>query len=293
MLDVQRALAGDDGALAQLREVTTSSQVDDVDAAQAHARPRARRVAGGRGCRTRSTTPRRRPRWSPRCGSDAAGPGRVPRRRRRRPPARRGAARRPPRPRSHARSSCSTRRRPTPRSTSDMPVLGSFALGFAELAAHRGDADRARELWALGTRLRANLVMLFQLELDGPLAEPSATTTEREACSAPWRERSSTAQPPTGPGADGRRWLRRSLAGACRRQTLRRYARMASGRNTATQPDAPGQRPVDAVAHRRPPGTARASRRPGGSAGSTSRRSASSWAAWSPGRTRSTRSSAA
>ncbi|MBT0993827.1 transcriptional regulator [Cellulomonas sp. DKR-3] len=39
----------------------------------------------------------------------------------------------------------------------DMPVVGSYALGGAELAARRGDDETALELWALGTRLGANL----------------------------------------------------------------------------------------------------------------------------------------
>ena len=43
---------------------------------------------------------------------------------------------------------------------------GSFGLGVAELAAHRGDAELARELWAAGVRLGANLVMLFQLGIE-------------------------------------------------------------------------------------------------------------------------------
>ena len=41
--------------------------------------------------------------------------------------------------------------------TSDVPVIGSYALGAAELAAWRGDDETATELWALGTRLGANL----------------------------------------------------------------------------------------------------------------------------------------
>ena len=53
----------------------------------------------------------------------------------------------------------------------------------AELAAHRGEVDRARELWALGDRLGANLVMFFQLGLGGSTAEPSATTTPASRCS--------------------------------------------------------------------------------------------------------------
>jgi predicted ATPase/DNA-binding SARP family transcriptional activator len=44
---------------------------------------------------------------------------------------------------------------------SDMPVLGSVALGYAELARSRGDVDRSDQLWALGMRLGANLAMMF------------------------------------------------------------------------------------------------------------------------------------
>ncbi|WP_328537984.1 BTAD domain-containing putative transcriptional regulator [Streptomyces sp. NBC_00344] len=47
-------------------------------------------------------------------------------------------------------------------SSDDMPMLGSWALGGAALAAHRGDEVRARELWAAGMRLGANVAPLFQ-----------------------------------------------------------------------------------------------------------------------------------
>jgi predicted ATPase/DNA-binding SARP family transcriptional activator len=43
----------------------------------------------------------------------------------------------------------------------DMPVLGSVALGYAELAVTRGETERGDELWALGTRLGANLALMF------------------------------------------------------------------------------------------------------------------------------------
>ncbi|GEA86716.1 ATP-binding protein [Cellulomonas cellasea] len=46
-------------------------------------------------------------------------------------------------------------------STKDAPVLGSLALGFAELAASRGEHERARTLWALGTRLGASIALIF------------------------------------------------------------------------------------------------------------------------------------
>ncbi|MFI5906932.1 BTAD domain-containing putative transcriptional regulator [Dactylosporangium sp. NPDC051541] len=38
----------------------------------------------------------------------------------------------------------------------DRPLLGTWALGGAELAAFRGDTATARELWSLGTRVGAN-----------------------------------------------------------------------------------------------------------------------------------------
>jgi hypothetical protein len=38
-----------------------------------------------------------------------------------------------------------------------LPVLGSVALGYAELALARGDTARSDELWALGVRLGANI----------------------------------------------------------------------------------------------------------------------------------------
>jgi hypothetical protein len=42
-----------------------------------------------------------------------------------------------------------------------MPMLGSVAHGFAELAESRGETNRAEELWDLGARLGANLDVLF------------------------------------------------------------------------------------------------------------------------------------
>jgi hypothetical protein len=43
----------------------------------------------------------------------------------------------------------------------DMPVLGTVALGYSELAASRGDAVLAEELWAVGMRLGANLSAMY------------------------------------------------------------------------------------------------------------------------------------
>ena len=80
--------------------------------------------------------------------------------------------------------------------TQDMPVLGGFALGIAELAAHRGDDALARDLWSVGMRLGANLVMLFQLGIDGPLAAVLGDDDERERLLAVWRD-----QPPNAAAA--------------------------------------------------------------------------------------------
>jgi tetratricopeptide (TPR) repeat protein len=44
---------------------------------------------------------------------------------------------------------------------SDMPVLGSVALGYVELARSHGDMERSDQLWALGMRLGANVAMMF------------------------------------------------------------------------------------------------------------------------------------
>lgn len=48
----------------------------------------------------------------------------------------------------------------------DAPMLGSLALGWAHLEAHAGDPERARELWRLGMRLGARLESVFDLSLD-------------------------------------------------------------------------------------------------------------------------------
>ena len=63
--------------------------------------------------------------------------------------------------------------------TADMPVLGFVALGHAELAAARGDVGRAQELWALGTRLGADLSMLFGASVPGEPTDVLGTPDER------------------------------------------------------------------------------------------------------------------
>uniref|UniRef100_UPI0028E4A088 ATP-binding protein n=1 Tax=uncultured Cellulomonas sp. TaxID=189682 RepID=UPI0028E4A088 len=192
MLDVQQALGGDDDALARLREVTTSSQVDDVDAAQAllglaHVACRSGKAQDALDAADAATAV---------VGTMAVTVPQV------RIAFRvatavvhlRVAAMQP----SFA-DACVAKAvdliaaaAPEAKVTTDMPVLGSFGLGAAELAAQRGDAGLARELWAAGVRLGANLVMLFQLGIDGPLAGALGDDDDRERLQEPWRARSST-----------------------------------------------------------------------------------------------------
>ncbi|MGV8979071.1 MAG: BTAD domain-containing putative transcriptional regulator [Cellulomonas sp.] len=67
----------------------------------------------------------------------------------------------------------------------DMPVLGSVALGYAELAATHGEQARAMELWALGTRLSAHLERMFGSVLTfASRAEPDAAAARANALAA-------------------------------------------------------------------------------------------------------------
>ncbi|GAA2338015.1 BTAD domain-containing putative transcriptional regulator [Dactylosporangium salmoneum] len=69
----------------------------------------------------------------------------------------------------------------------DVPALGSWAIGVAALAAHFGDDDAARELWALGERCAAQIGFLF-----GGGADPrvdAALGDARAALLDHWRER--------------------------------------------------------------------------------------------------------
>ncbi len=193
MLDVQRALDGDDDAFRRLREVTSSSQVDDTDAAQAllglaHVAWRAGRVdealqdAEAASALVESMSiqlPQARISFrvaaavvhlrvaGMQVGQRTAAMARA----------------------VDLLSSAA----PEALVTQDMPVLGGFALGIAELAARRGDDDLARSLWSLGVRLGANLVMLFQLGIDGPLATVLGDDDDRERLLAVWRDQPSTA----------------------------------------------------------------------------------------------------
>jgi hypothetical protein len=72
----------------------------------------------------------------------------------------------------------------------DSPVLGSWALAGAELAAYRGDVERARELWSLGVRLGANIRSLFNPDYGERLTAALGDEDGRAAIRAPWRDRS-------------------------------------------------------------------------------------------------------
>ena len=69
-------------------------------------------------------------------------------------------------------------------------MLGIWALGGAALAAHRGEAERARELWTLGVRRGADVPALFPRECGERLAVALGREEDREPLLATWRERS-------------------------------------------------------------------------------------------------------
>ena len=76
--------------------------------------------------------------------------------------------------------------------TLDMPILGSYALALAELCAIRRDDERALELWALGTRLGANLRVLLALGAETRLDELLGDAARRAARVDPLREQRPT-----------------------------------------------------------------------------------------------------
>jgi hypothetical protein len=72
--------------------------------------------------------------------------------------------------------------------TLDMPILGSYGIALAEACAIRRDDERAVELWALGTRLGANLRTLLALGDDSRLDELLGDADARQLRVAPLRE---------------------------------------------------------------------------------------------------------
>ena len=83
-----------------------------------------------------------------------------------------------------------TRARDEALASPDMPVLGSWALGGAALAAYQGSFANARELWTLGTRLGARVVQVFQGHYGARLTAALGDEDSREPLVAAWRERS-------------------------------------------------------------------------------------------------------
>ncbi|MET8353167.1 MULTISPECIES: BTAD domain-containing putative transcriptional regulator [unclassified Micromonospora] len=78
-------------------------------------------------------------------------------------------------------------------STRDLPVIGSWALGGAELAAYRGDIATVRELFALGARVGATFGFLAPPGDAERLTAALGDEEQREPLLAVWRERPAAA----------------------------------------------------------------------------------------------------
>ncbi|MFK3984867.1 BTAD domain-containing putative transcriptional regulator [Micromonospora sp. NPDC050397] len=189
LLDVQLALGGDPEAERRLRETATPGQADEMDAAQAslglahlacrrerydevldHADAVVRVVAG-------STDPQPQPRVVLRVAV-AVLYLRV-------APARPDLAYD-----ADARvTALLTLTREEALSSNDLPVIGTWALGGAELAAYRDDPETARELWALGTRVGSNIGMFVPPREGERLSAALGDEEQREPLLAGWRDR--------------------------------------------------------------------------------------------------------
>ncbi|MEH1164358.1 BTAD domain-containing putative transcriptional regulator [Micromonospora sp. CPCC 205539] len=78
-------------------------------------------------------------------------------------------------------------------SSRDLPVIGSWGLGGAELAAYRGDIGTARELFVLGTRIGTHLGFLAPPGDAERLTTALGSEEQREPLLAAWRERPAAA----------------------------------------------------------------------------------------------------
>jgi predicted ATPase len=159
LLDVQQALAGDPDAEHRLRVLATSGQADDNDAAQAYlglahlACQRGRYdealAYGDAVSRTVEASADGSPQTRVICRVAVA----VLRLR---------VAPAQPDPDADARAAALLRlARDEALPVHDNPLLGTWALGGAELAAFRGADVAARDLWTLGMRIGANVGSLF------------------------------------------------------------------------------------------------------------------------------------
>jgi predicted ATPase/DNA-binding SARP family transcriptional activator len=161
LLDVQRALTGDPDAEHRLRALATSGQAEDSDVAQANLglahlawqRERYDEVLAFGAAVTRIVDASAEPAPQPRIFSRVAVAvlhlwvGDV----------------RPTPGADDSAVALLALVRDEMQIIRDSPLVGTWALGGAELAAFRGDAATARELWALGTRLGAHRGILFPL----------------------------------------------------------------------------------------------------------------------------------
>ncbi|MHA4951726.1 BTAD domain-containing putative transcriptional regulator [Micromonospora sp. SD19] len=71
----------------------------------------------------------------------------------------------------------------------DLPVIGAWASGGAELAAYRGDADTARELSVLAKRIGTHIEMFFPTGISERLNAILGDEEQREPLLTGWRER--------------------------------------------------------------------------------------------------------
>ncbi|WP_406084670.1 transcriptional regulator [Micromonospora zamorensis] len=78
-------------------------------------------------------------------------------------------------------------------SSRDLPVIGAWAQGGAELAAHRGDVAAARELFALATRIGTHAGTFFPPGDAERLNAALGDEEQRESLVAVWRGRSVSA----------------------------------------------------------------------------------------------------
>ncbi|MER7890114.1 BTAD domain-containing putative transcriptional regulator [Micromonospora sp. NPDC094482] len=74
-------------------------------------------------------------------------------------------------------------------SSKDLPVIGAWAQGGAELAAHRGDVEAVRELFALGTRIGTHVGTFFPPGDAERLSAALGSEEQREPLLAAWRGR--------------------------------------------------------------------------------------------------------